>query len=110
VQGISDATDELVCAKAVVPPHPQIWPVRLCDKMKMVAHQNETQNRRVKPFRRLTGQLDKASAISLAVKYCLPPIAAATEMVNRILEFDAQRPRYLSRIATCCPTVITPKI
>jgi hypothetical protein len=65
----------------------------------MVAHQNETQNRRLKAFRRFTEQVDKASAISLAVKYCLPPIAAGTEMLKRILEFDAQRPRHLSRTA-----------
>jgi hypothetical protein len=78
---------------------PQIWPVRLRDQMKMVAHQNETQNRRLKAFRRFTEQLDKVRAISLAVKNCLAPITTGTEMVNRILEFDAQRSRPLSRVA-----------
>jgi hypothetical protein len=81
-----------------VHPTPQIWPVRLRDQMKMVAHRNETQNRRLKASRRFPEQLDEASAISLAVKYCLAPIAAGAEMVNRILEFDAQRPHHLSRI------------
>jgi hypothetical protein len=63
--------------------------VRLRDQMKMVAHQNETQNRGLKAFRRFTEQLDKASAISLAVKYWLAPIAPGTEMVNRILASSA---------------------
>ena len=81
-------------------PPPQIWPVRLRDQMKMVAHQNETQNRRLKAFRRFTEQLDKASAISLVVKNRLARVAPGTEMVNRIFEFNAQRPRHLSRIAT----------
>ena len=38
----------------------QICPVRLCDQMKMVPRQNETQNHRLKPLRRFAQQLQKA--------------------------------------------------
>jgi hypothetical protein len=33
-------------------PAPQICPMRLRDQMKMVAHENKTQNRRLEPLRR----------------------------------------------------------
>ena len=41
-------------------PASQICPVRLCDQMKMVPRQNETQNHRLKPLRRFAQQLQKA--------------------------------------------------
>src|SRR5438046_5757082 len=41
-------------------PAPQICPVVLCHQRKMVAHQNKTQNRRLKPLRRLTDQFEEA--------------------------------------------------
>ena len=46
-------------------PAPQICPVVLCHQRKMVAHQNKTQNRRLKPLRRLTDQFEEARAIVL---------------------------------------------
>ena len=45
---------------AAINPASQICPVRLCDQMKMVPRQNETQNHRLKPLRRFAQQLQKA--------------------------------------------------
>jgi len=49
-------------------PAPQICPVVLCHQRKMVAHQNKTQNRRLKPLRRLTDQFEEARPLYLLRK------------------------------------------
>jgi len=49
-------------------PSPQICPVVLCHQRKMVAHQNKTQNRRLKPLRRLTDQFEEARPLYLLRK------------------------------------------
>ena len=75
-------------------PLPQIGPMRLRHQMKMVAHQNKAQDRRIKTLRRLAKQLHKASAISLVVKYRLTRIAPATQVIDGIFKFYAQRPSH----------------
>src|SRR5262249_37423550 len=80
------------------PMHPlaQIGPMRLRHQMKVVAHQNKTQDHRIKTLCRLPKQLHKASAVSLVVKDRLTRIAPATQVIERIFKFHAQRPGHLS--------------
>ena len=68
-------------------------------KMKMVAHQNKTQNRRLKPLRRLAQQLEKVGAIALVMKNCLACVASCAEMIDGIFKPHPQRPRHSSRTA-----------
>src|SRR4051812_43956889 len=77
-----------------VHPAPQIWPVRLRHQMKMVAHQNKTENRAIKASRRFTEQFEKASAVLFVMENGLPRIAARTKMINRVLKLYPQRPRH----------------
>jgi len=79
-------------------PASQICPVRLCDQMKMVAHQNKTQNRRLKSLRRFAQQLQKANAIALVMKNCLAGIASCAEMIDGIFKLHPQRTRHSSRV------------
>ena len=57
-------------------PASQICPVRLCDQMKMVAHQNKTQNRRLKPLRRFAEQFEESIAIRLITENRLARVAS----------------------------------
>jgi hypothetical protein len=50
--------------------------------MKMVAHQNKTQNRRLKTLRRYAQQLEKARVIALVMKNCLSCVASCAEMID----------------------------
>ena len=71
-------------------PAPPIWSVRLCDQMKMVAHQNKTQNRCLKPLRRFAQQLEKAGVIARVMKNCLAGFASCAEMIDGIFKLHAQ--------------------
>src|SRR6266403_3238102 len=78
------------------PMHPtaQICPMRLRNQMKMVAHQNKTQNRGLKTLRRFAQQFHKSGAITLIVKNCLAGIASCAEMINGIFKLYSQGPRH----------------
>src|SRR4051812_32172576 len=71
----------------------QIWPMRLRNQMKMVAHQNQAQNRRLKSSRRLGEQVHESSAILLVMKNCLAGVASCAEMIDSIFKLHSQRPR-----------------
>src|SRR6266403_5026206 len=78
------------------PMHPtaQICPMRLRNQMKMVPHQNKTQNRGLKTLRRFAQQFHKSSAITLIVKNRLAGIASCAEMINGIFKLYSQGPRH----------------
>jgi hypothetical protein len=71
--------------------------------MKMVAHQNKTENRGLKTSRRFTEQLEEASAIALVMENGLPRVATRAKMIDGILNLYPQRPRYSYRPASLIP-------
>jgi len=80
-------------------PLPQIGPTRFRHQVKMVAHQNKAQNRRIKTLRRLVKHFHKASAIPLIVTYQLTRIAPRAQVIDRAFKFYAQRPRHAPHMA-----------
>jgi hypothetical protein len=64
--------------------------------MKMVAHQNKTQHRRLKTVCRFAQQLQESSAISIIMKDIRARITSRTKMIDGIVKLYAQRPRHPS--------------
>ena len=81
-------------------PLPQIGPTRFRHQVKMVAHQNKAQNRRIKTLRRLVKHFHKASAIPLIVTYQLTRIAPRAQVIDRAFNSmrngRAMRPTWLT--------------
>src|SRR5437867_3287629 len=67
--------------------------------MKMIHHEDEAQNRRLKTLRRLAEQFEESSAIALVTENRLARVASRAKMVDGIFKFYAQRPRHCFRVA-----------
>src|SRR5205814_3225065 len=65
------------------PMHPtsEVWAMCLRDKMKVVCHQNKTENSDVKTPARLGQQFNEAATITIIPKNPLPCVAPRAEMV-----------------------------
>jgi hypothetical protein len=66
--------------------------------MKMVRHQNKTQNRAIEAARRRIQQFHKARPVPLVKEDPLPGIAARTSVIDRIVKLHPQRPSHAAAL------------